>query len=116
MSFGTITIDATTFVETQRGKYIANNVPFGGPRNEVRITPGSLAAKANPPVVNAGVTRLFEIPITDAAGITKIHRAVATLSLQVEPGTPVAVPDALVGELSTLVTEQFLNQVLNGGY
>lgn len=115
MSFGTLSIGSLTFVETKRGVYIDNSVPFGGPRNEVRITAGSLANKANPPVVNMGVTRLHELPITDANGDTKIHRAVVTLSIQVEPGVPVTVPDALVGELSILVTDQFLTQVLNGG-
>lgn len=114
MSLGPITLGTDTYVETSRGRYINSIVPFGGPRDEIKITPGTLAAKAKPPVVTAGISRLFEVPVTLGDGTSITRRAVVNLTFSVEPGVTADVIDELLAQISLIATEPLLNQVLNG--
>lgn len=113
MSLGPITIGTVTFIEANQGRYIDQASVVGGLRNEIKISGGSLAKKAVPPVINASVTRLQEKTVTvNAVALTK--RATVTINFAIEPGFTTADTDVLVSDLSTFITAANLNLILNG--
>lgn len=113
MALGNIVIGSTTFVDTGRGRYIDSTQSVGGLRNELKISPGTLAAKAVPPTVNASVSRLQEkTVVVNTVSTTK--RANITLTISIEPGFSATDVDTLASDLSTFITVPNLNLILNG--
>jgi len=113
MSLGNLVIGSTTYIDAGNGRYIDSAQQLGGLRNEIKISGGSLAKRANPPVVNASVSRLQEKSVT-INGISSTKRGQATVTFSVEPGYTAADIDVLLSDLSTLITASNLNLILNG--
>jgi hypothetical protein len=113
MSFGSINIGSTTFIEAGQGRYIDDSVPFGGPKNELKISPGSYNKKATPPVTVFSVSRLQEFPVTEA-GVTTNRRCQVVTTYTLEKGITITDADALGDQISTFTVPAVLTQIANG--
>lgn len=113
MSFGQLVIGTTTFLEGGRGRYINSALPFGGPADEIRISPGSTNKKAAIPTTTLSLGRTKQIPVIEN-GQTVHRRCQVVTTYTLEKGVSMTDADALAEELSLLATESFLTQVANG--
>lgn len=113
MSFGSITLGSTTFIEAGQGRYVDDSVSFGGPKNELKITPGSYNKKATPPVTVFSISRLQEFPVTES-GVTTNRRCQVVTTYTLERGVTIANADALGDQISTFTGPTVLNQIANG--
>lgn len=116
MGLGTLTIGSDIFLDIGQGRYIDSTVQFGGPRKELRFTPGRPSKKAaqNYSVTSTSITYLWDAVVFLPDG-SKEHRPfTATLQLQVPEGVTVVQVDSSTQLMSDLVTEQLLNRLLSG--
>lgn len=114
MGLGTLTIGTSTFLDVGNGRYVQSAVVFGGPRNEIRITPGRVSKGPNDiPQTSMSIVHLFEKDVT--VGST-VSRRLLTYNTQVivHEGLTVAEIDAVADRNATLIDAAFLNKVLSG--
>lgn len=109
MSFGTITTASKTFAERQRGVYVATDVTFGTPENELRLRPNT--NKKSPSV---GLTRYKQVDYVSGTTTTRIGASV-NLTITMPPaGFTAADIDTMVAELSEFVTAANLSRLFQG--
>lgn len=115
MSLGPFTIGTSTFVAAGNGRYINSSNVFGGPKDELKIAPGTFNKKANPPSTAMSVTRTKEFDVLDANGAPTRHRVTLVNSVTATQGITVEQIDVLEMEHSDLLTPALINQIMNGG-
>lgn len=118
MAFDSLTIGSLTFNSIGGGRYRLSTLGFSDPTNEVKLTPGRVSkAKDGVSTVYAGITRHLEkeveVPGSDA---TKLAKASITVQIVVPHGFTVTETDGLLGDVSELATEAFLNRLLMGEF
>lgn len=111
MSFHPLVIGSETFLGSGPGKYMQNDVTFGGPVDYIKVTPGSSSSKTGK--TTAAVRRVQEVLVGVAPNQTK-HMLEVSVTITADPGIPVLVMDEAFASLSTFVTVDTLNRILNG--
>ena len=112
MSFHPIVLGLNTYNQSGvPGRYVLSTLAFGDPDNSFRISGGTYNKKTG--FTNASILRRVEIDVTEGGVISRRPMSI-TLGFQMPKGATVALADAATGQLSDLVTEAFLNRLLNG--
>lgn len=110
MSFHPLVIGSETFNGSGVGRYVQNDVQFGGNTDEIRISPGSLVKNG---AVVATVQRIQEFTVT-INGESVRRRLQVKIDISAEPGVTVTQIDENLASLSTFATVDTLNRVMTG--
>lgn len=109
MSFGTITTTTKTFNERSKGTYVASDVSFGNPENELRLRPNT--NKKSP---SLAVSRYKQVDYDNGTQVVRIS-ATATLNIQLPAvGFNPSDIDVMVSEISEFVSSGNLSRMLQG--
>lgn len=111
MSFHPLVIGSETFNSAGPGKYVKNDVVFGGPQDYVKISPGSRNAKTG--ITTASVLRYQEQMVTVGSSVEKHSVSVQFILQMTDKGTLLAA-DNLLASLSTFVDTTTLQRIVNG--
>lgn len=110
MSFHPITIGPNTFNSTGPGKYTNSTVVFGGPLDELKISPGSITKSG---VINASVSRHRQKDIV-VNGVTTRKRASVIVQIQADSGFTAEEIDWLLSDLAEFATVPVLDRIMLG--
>lgn len=109
MSFVSIVTTTKTFNERGRGTYIASDVSFGAPTNELRLRPNT-----NKKTPSIGITRYREQDVTVGTSTVRVAAtALLTISMP-SSGFSTSDIDVMVAEISEFVSSGNLSRLLQG--
>lgn len=111
-TFSNFVIGANTFLPTADGYYSLSTRGYADPLNQIKIKGGKRSKDGK--TVIASVTRVWQKDATAGVPASRVG-AELSLIITVNPGITATEIDSLVGELSTVLTPQNLDQILAGG-
>lgn len=118
MALGTLMYGEGSYDDVGGGRYISSTLQLGDPRDEIKISGGSLLSKAKPPVTSASVTRLVELPVSsnpaDPEATLTNRRLNITVNVQAQSGITNAQIDTELDNLVTLLTPQLITRIMQG--
>ena len=109
-SFHPISLGARTFNEIGPGVYSNSAVVYGGPTDELKISPGRESKNGT---VNASISRHIQKDVV-IAGITRRVRLSCIMQIQAEPGFTVSEIDDTIGDVSDFAAPGNLDRILLG--
>lgn len=111
-TFANFTIGSNTFLPTADGYYSLSSRGYADPLNQIKIKGGKRSKDGK--TVIASVTRVWQKDTTAGSPATRVG-AELSLIITVNPGVTATEVDSLIGEISTVMTAQNLDQILAGG-
>lgn len=111
MSFHPLTIASETFNEVGPGRYMLSTVTFGNPKDYIQIKGGTFNKKSG--LTTASVSRITQKDVTVGSEVFR-RQASVQLVIQVSDGFTTAEVDAMVESISTFISEQTGEQMLQG--
>lgn len=109
MSFDSIVTSTKTFDERSKGVYVATDVNFGSPENELR-----LRANVNKKSPSVGIIRYKQIDYTSGSTTSRIGASV-NLSITMPPaGFSTSDLDIMVAEIAEFVSSANLSRLFQG--